>query len=179
MGLSVGFSAVEDAIDGDGFSVIIDRQQHAIIPHAHTIAITSGKFLNLRTTRLDGQQLNPLEDQAPDRMGKRPQIFFNATIVEEIVHRLEEPLALQSTEKLPMRNGAAAGTDGLLEELCIGDIFNEMYQLSVVHQGEHDRRGFPALVDQELIGCDLDSHCDASVSRGLRRVKDRRGRVSA
>jgi len=123
---------MKNPVDGDSLEAIVDREQESVLTNPQAIALNAGKFLNLRTTRLNGQLFDALENEATQWRGEGTQVFLNAPIVGEEVHALDEPLPLQALKELGVRECPPTRPDGPGERDGVLPVLDETHKPSVV-----------------------------------------------
>ena len=163
--LAVGVAAMLDTVNRDELMSVINHQQNSVVTDAKTIAFGTGELFDIGTPGLASEQADTLKDQLTMGFWNRAEVFFNPPIIHDLVHGLDELLPFEAGEELVVRNGAATGPDGLLEGFRVGQIFNEMDQLSVIDQRENDR-GWPSpLIDEKSLWLQECSHgsCESSM----------------
>ena len=138
---------MQDAMDRHDLAAVINGQEDAIVPNAQAVPLRAAEFFDLGTARLQRQQRKALEDEQAKRLGDRPQIAFDPPIVDEVVHELDQAVSLEAEEEFFVGNRAAACADGSFERFRISQVFNEMDQLPVIDQRQHDCLRFAAAVD--------------------------------
>ena len=154
-----------NTMDRNDLASVVNSQQDAVVAHAEPVGISTCQLFDVGTPRFAGQQANALKDQLPKRFWDRAEIFFDPPIVADLVHGLDELFPFEAGEELVVRNGAAAGTNGLFERFRIGQILNEMDQFSVIDQREDDRSGSSPLIDEKSLWFQERSHgnCESSM----------------
>ena len=163
--LAVGFAAMTDAIDRNHFTSVVDGQQDTVVAHPKAVGIRACQFFDVGTPRFAGQQGDPLQDELTEGLRNRTEVLLNPLVVHELVHGLDQMVALQAGEELVVRNRAATGANSLFERFRVGQVFNEVDQFSVIDQREHDG-GWPSpLVDEEPLWLYKSPHgsCESSM----------------
>ena len=164
-GLTVGFSAMPNAIDGDRPEIVVDRKEYAIVTNTQSVFLSaSGEFFDLCGPWVACEQRNALKDETAVGRRKRPQVFLDSGVVEKAVHALDETLPLQALQQLRMADDATAAANRLSEDGHIGSVFQQVEQFLVIGKRQHDGFRLAVLIDEKLIEFHLDGHDAPSLS---------------
>ena len=80
------------------------------------------------------------------RAGDGAQVFLDAPIVGEGVHRLDQPLRSQPLQELSVGNGAACRADSAFQRKGVVSIFDRAQKLPVVDERQDHGSGFPVSI---------------------------------
>ncbi len=162
--LSISFAAMQDAVDRHTLGAVIDCEQHAIVADAEAVTIVAGQLLNLRIARVEGKLLDTVENQAEMLSGNPTHILFDAPIMHELVHELNQSLLLQALQQGSVGNGAAARLHSAPQCSGVCLVLCQPNQTAVVCDRQDNGLGLAASVDDDLLGSDRNGHDAASIA---------------